>query len=443
MGRPEKWLLQHAWLGGDGLARDVLIEIEDGVVAAVTPGQERARAARLAGVALPGLVDAHSHAFHRLLRGRTQLQGGDFWAWRERMYDEAARLTPDSYEEVATAVFVEMALAGTTCVGEFHYLHHQPGGTPYDDPNEMGHALVRAARRAGIRLCLLDAAYLAGGLDGRPLNPVQERFSDGTAERWLQRVEELRRSYSGAPDVTIGLAPHSVRAVPGAQLRYIGDNRPGDLPIHIHVSEQPAENEACLAATGSTPTALLAGSSLLGERTTVVHATHVTDDDIALLGSSGTGVCYCSTTERDLADGLGPADRIHRAGSTLCVGSDSHAVIDLFEEARGVELHTRLRTGRRGLFAPAELAGIATANGARALGLPGGRIEPGAPADLCVISLDSPRTYGADATIESVIFSATASDVTDVIVAGERIVADGRHREWERVRSALRADPRR
>lgn len=433
------WTADLAWLGGEDLAANILIEVSDGRFSRIETGTAEKGVPRLSGVVLPGLVNAHSHVFHRMLRGRTHRQGGDFWAWRDLMYQVASTLTPDDYEEVATAVYVEMALAGITTVGEFHYLHHQPSGVPYDDHNEMGHRLVRAARRAGIRISLLDAGYLTAGFKGQPLDPVQERFSDGTVGRWLDRVAELASVYQPAPDVRIGLAPHSVRAVPEAGLGELSERHRGEVPVHVHVSEQPAENEECLEATGLTPVGLLDWVGLLGPSTTAIHATHLTPDDIEALGSSGTGVCYCTTTERDLADGIGPGAALSAAGSKLCVGSDSHAVIDLFEEARGIELHHRLASGRRGTLSPAQLLEAATANGAAALGFDPTGLVVGADADFIVVSPDSPRMAGVDESegVAMTVFSATSADVTDVFVAGRQIVSGGTHPEWTRARPVL------
>lgn len=431
-----EWLFESAWLGGEALAKNVLITTSGGLIASVQPESAAHDAKHLPGVALPGFANAHSHAFHRLLRGRTHRLGGDFWAWRELMYDVASKLTPESYEEAATAVFTEMAMAGVTMVGEFHYLHHQPGGRPYDDPNEMGHALIRAARRVGIRIALLDAGYFAAGFNGNELHAVQERFADQTADDWIDRVEALVSAYEENVDVKIGLAPHSVRAVPLDALESLASRRRPGTRLHIHVSEQRVENEACLEATGLTPVGLLASVGLLGEQTTAVHATHLTTGDIVALGDSGTGVCYCATTERDLGDGVGPSASLHRAGSPISVGTDSHAVIDIFEEARGVELHERLRTGSRGNLSPEDLAVAATANGAAALGFPGGALNPGSPADLVVVSAESARTSGAT-DLAGILYSATQADVTDVIVGGEHIVSGGRHPLWDTVRGAL------
>lgn len=430
------WLAQQAWLGGESLDRDVLIEVEDGVITSIVTDAGSQKGTRLAGVTMPGLVNAHSHAFHRLLRGHTHRQGGDFWVWRDLMYEVASELTPESYEEVATAVFVEMALAGITTVGEFHYLHHQPGGDPYQDPNEMGHALIRAARRAGIRIGLLDAGYLTAGFADERLHPVQQRFSDGSAGGWLDRFTDLADAYRDAEDVRVGLAPHSVRAMPESDLARLAEQRPSGARVHIHVSEQPAENEACMEATGLTPVGLLDRVGLLGPDTTAIHATHVTSEDIATLGESRTGVCYCATTERDLADGIGPSAGLHRAGSPLSVGSDSHAVVDLFEEARGVELHERLHSHERGVFAPADLLEAATINGSMALGFDGGLTE-GAPADFIVVSGETPRTAGLGEQVAGIVYAATAGDVTDVIVGGKRVVSGGHHPQWETARRAL------
>jgi formiminoglutamate deiminase len=422
------WHAELAWLGPErGVAERVLVEVEGERVAAVTEGVDPpAGATRLAGITLPGLANGHSHAFHRALRGRTQRGPGDFWSWRELMFRLAGTLDPDRYLELATAVYAEMALAGITAVGEFHYLHHDPAGRPYADPNQMGEALAEAAGRAGIRLTLIDTCYLRAGLDGRPLAGAQVRFGDGDADAWAARAGALRER----PGVLPAAGVHSVRAVdPAAMATVAAWAAERRAPLHLHLSEQRAEVEACLAATGRTPAALAESAGVLGPRTTAVHATHLTGEDVARFGATGTTACFCPTTERDLADGVGPARALADAGSPLCLGSDSHAVIDLFEEARAVELDERLATERRGHHRPADLLQAATGSGMDALGWDAGRLAPGRLADLVTVGLDSVRLAGArpaDA-VDQLVFAATAADVTSVVVSGRQVVADGHH----------------
>jgi formiminoglutamate deiminase len=324
-------------------------------------------------------------------------------------------------------------------VGEFHYLHHQAGGVPYQDPNEMSHSLIRAAGRAGIRICLLDAGYFRAGFEAGQLHPVQTRFADQSPTAWLDRAETLGTAYHGREDVVVGLAPHSVRAVPEEGLAEAGRRRRRGTPIHIHVSEQPAENAECLEATGLTPTALLARNGLLDSDSTLIHATHVTLEDIDKIGTAQATVCYCATTERDLADGIGPGADLVAAGARLSVGSDSHAVIDPFEEMRGVEMHARLATGRRGVVSPQTLLEAATTSGSRSLGFHSAGIAVGSPADFIVIDPDSPRLAGveADTTLDTIVFSATSADVSDVFVSGRRIVEARRHQLWDEAREGL------
>jgi formiminoglutamate deiminase len=425
---PAAWHAELAWLGPDrGVAERVLVEADRDRIVAVTPGVDPPPgAARLPGLTIPGLANAHSHAFHRALRGRTQQGRGDFWSWRERMYELAGRLDPDRYLALATAAYAEMALAGVTAVGEFHYLHHDPAGRPYADPNRMGAALVEAAGAAGVRLTLIDTCYLRAGLDEEPLAGPQVRFGDGSAGAWAERAGALR----DGPAVRVAAGVHSVRAVdPAAMAEVAAWAAERRVPLHLHLSEQRAENEACLAATGRTPAGLADAAGVLGPRTTAVHATHLSAADLVLLGASGTTICLCPTTERDLADGIGPARALAEAGSPLCVGSDSHAVVDLFEEARAVELDERLATERRGHHRPADLLEAVTAAGMAALGWDAGRLEPGRLADLVAVDLGSPRLAGARAAdaADHLVFAASAADVTDVVAGGRQVVADRRH----------------
>ncbi|MFG3550432.1 formimidoylglutamate deiminase [Streptomyces sp. NPDC047725] len=419
--------LEHAWLGTHA-EPGVAVDVRDGRFAAVRTGTPAPPpgAEVLRGLTLPGLANAHSHAFHRALRGTVQVGSGTFWTWREVMYSVADRLDPDTYRDLARAVYAEMALAGVTAVGEFHYVHHAPDGTPYAGPNAMGEALIEAAADAGIRITLLDTCYLSSGF-GEPPNAHQLRFSDGTADAWAERCSALEER----DHARIGAAIHSVRAVPAGQLATVADwAAERRAPLHVHLSEQTAENEACQRAHGRTPTRLLADHGVLGPRTTGVHNTHLTDEDIALLGGSRTGTCMCPTTERDLADGIGPAPALQAAGSPLCLGSDSHAVVDLLEEARALELNERLRTRTRGHWTAPALLRAATADGHAALGWDDtGRIEAGARADLTTIALDSVRTAGPLPRLgaETAVFAATAADVRHTIVGGRHVVRDGAH----------------
>ena len=418
-----------AWVDGE-IATDVDITTDaDGRISSVGPLDPAAGdAVVLPGVVLPGFANAHSHAFHRALRGRTHGDGGTFWTWRDRMYRVARTLDPDSYYALARATFGEMVLSGVTCVGEFHYVHHSPHGTAYADPNAMGEAVRHAARDAGLRLTLLDTCYLSGGLttDGHlPLSPDQRRFGDADADRWAARVRLL----SDDATTRIGAAIHSVRAVPRDSIPVVVD-AVGGRPLHVHLSEQEAENAACLGHYGVTPTELLDAGGALGASTTAVHATHLTASDIATLGRTRTSSCFCPTTERDLADGIGPALELLGAGSPLCLGSDQHAVIDLIEEARALEMHERLISHERGRKQPPELVTALTDNGHRSLGWDdAGRIEVGMRADLVAVRLDTVRTVGS--LPDQILLSAFAADVDTVVVDGRVVVSGGAHRTFD------------
>ena len=419
---------EYAWLGGESAVANVRVTIADGVIVTVESGvSHEADDVTVRGVVLPGLVNSHSHAFHRGLRGRTHAGSGDFWAWRNPMYSLAQRLTPDNYREFATAVYGEMVLSGITGVGEFHYVHHQLDGSPYANKNEMGLALVDAAAAAGVRLALLDTAYLHAGLDKSEVLSEQRRFSDGSIAAWLERVNEL----GGGKQWTVGLAPHSVRAVHPDELREVANGR-GSRVVHLHVSEQPAENEVCLKVTGKTPTEVLHDAGLLGPHFTAVHATHLTKRDIELLGQSKSNICMCPTTERDLADGVGPASQLARGGCALCLGSDSHAMIDLFEEARAVEHNERLISGNRGIHSAASLLDAATRGGEESLGwspVQGSGVRAGARADLIAIDLDTVRLAGFEArhAAAHIVHAAAPADVRDVWMGGRHVVRDREH----------------
>lgn len=431
--RTARFWCELAWLGGMQATPDVLIEVAGDRIAAISSGVQCPNdATRLPGLTLPGLANAHSHAFHRALRGRTQVGTGSFWTWREVVYAASSRLQPDTYFRLARAVYGEMALAGVTSVGEFHYLHHDVGGIAYSDPNAMSAALVAAAAGAGIRITLLDCCYLHGGLSASGhgvLNEAQKRFSDGSVSAWAQRAGAAHALES--PTCRVGAAIHSVRAVDAKSIEQVAlwaTER--DMPLHAHVSEQQAENEQCVAAYGLTPTALLGEHGAIGKSFTAVHATHLAGADFGQLGRASCTVCLCPTTERDLADGIGSALALRNEGVRLAVGSDSQAVIDLFVEARGIELHERLATQVRGSHNAPSLLTAASANGQQSLGWPdAGELAAGNVADFITLHLDTVRTAGSPASsaLETAVFAGAAADVYHSVVGGEVIVADGHH----------------
>ena len=418
------------------------LSVADGAVVAVgepAPGFERVR---LPGKGLlPGLVSAHGHSFQRAIRGRTQVrQAGrsDFWSWREAMYRAAARLEPEDVRAVARMAFHEMARAGITAVGEFHYLSRDPEGRPYPDPERLAKEVIGAAREVGLRIALLRTAYARGGA-GLPALPEQRRFLDGSPGEVVESVLRLEDFTEGDMGATVGLAPHSVRACPAEWIGVlVAEARRRGWPLHVHASEQPAEVEQCRAEHGVTPVALLERLGALGPGTTAVHAIHLTPADVAALGRTGTTVCACPTTERDLGDGVVPADDLLRAGAGLALGTDSNVQIDLLEDARALEGNLRLVRGERALLAPVEpgsrvdglalrIYGIASQGGMRSLGLPGGTLSPGEPADFLSIDLEDPSVAGASAEdlVVAVVFSAARTAVRDVWVGGDAIFTKG------------------
>ena len=451
-GPARRWHAEHAWLGrGAGVARDVLVEASGERFTAVTPATPASQVppgtTRLPGLTLPGLANAHSHAFHRALHGGAGTGGDSFWTWRDRMYAVAERLDPESYYALARATFAEMALAGVTCVGEFHYLHRQKDGTPYTEPNDFGLRLLEAAQAAGLRITLLDTCYLAGGLEpggvSRPLEGAQLRFGDGTAADWAARVARLGCDSLGmlGGHARIGAAIHSVRAVPPGQMpEIVAWSQHHGAPVHVHLSEQPLENAETRAAFGKTPAELLEHVGALGPRSTMVHATHLTETDVALLGASRSAVCMCPLTEADLADGVGPAPALAAAGCALSLGSDGHSAIDLLAEARWLELSQRLASRHRGHFSAADQATAATVAGHACLGWPdAGEIMPGAYADLVTVALDTLRLAGVGDPLGRVLAAGTAADVRHVVAAGRDIVRDGHHLLVEDVPAELAA----
>ena len=441
---------------------------------------------------LPGMVNAHSHAFQRVLRGRTEYrtsnQADSFWTWREMMYSAATRLTPEDIYDASRMAFLEMALSGISAVGEFHYLHHAPDGQPYDDPNLLAKEVIRAAGDVGLRIALLRVAYARSGFQ-TDANPRQARFIEQDAESYFKNVESLASSVRsptpGSPAAQpgwggtvregnanpaalpqtsemawVGVAPHSVRAVPLDYLREVinaADRH--DLSVHMHVAEQPAEVSACVQEYGRTPVALLQSEGLLSERFTAVHAIHVTPKAIASFAQTGAMVCACPTTERNLGDGVVPADEYWKHNVTVCLGTDSHAQIDLMEDARELEYHLRLQkleravlsvrspTGREGQIANHALADArasdtarylfdcATISGARSIGASGGTLASGEPADFFTVDLDDPSIAGAapDDLLASIVFTLSRAAIREVVIGGKPVVSEGQHLIQEEV----------
>lgn len=376
-------------------------------------------AERLPGRALfPGFVNAHSHAFQRALRGHVQHASGpdSFWSWRERMYELATSLTPESMERIATLAFREMVQAGFTTVGEFHYVHHQADGTPYADPDEMALRVVAAAEAVGIRIVLLRVAYARAGFHVER-NPRQRRFIDPTADHALASIERLR-----GRGIRAGLAPHSTRACPAEWLRAFADFIG---PIHAHVDEQPGEIEQSLREHGRRPLEVFADAGLVDSRFTAVHLTWPHDDEIALL--NGATVCACPSTELDLGDGFLPIERLGEA--PIALGTDSHALIDPFFEARALEWHARARLGRRNVLPHEGPDGLAarlltslTEAGARSLAVDAGRIEVGRLADFVTVDTRRPEFQEAR-LLPAILFNGSPAAVVDVWVGGRRIVS--------------------
>jgi formimidoylglutamate deiminase len=406
---------------------------------------------RLPGKALlPGFVNAHSHSFQRLIRGKSEsrvVSGKDFWSWRGTMYHAAAQLDPQDIYDVARMSFLEMALAGTTTVGEFHYLHTAPDGRPYEDPNLLGKQVIAAAQSVGIGIVLLRSAYLRSGYE-LPRDPGQTRFFE-SARAFLENMEALVKAYpANSAGVRLGIAPHSIRAVPLDELKEIAAfARHKQLPLHMHVAEQIAENVACSREYGPTPVALLSREQLLGPNFTAVHAIHISAEEIQMLSESGTTVCSCPTTERNLGDGVLAADRAMKEGVCIALGSDSQAQIDPLEDARELEYHLRLQYEQRAILdqiqeqtLAARLFDCATRNGARALAVPAGDLAPGSFADFFTVDLGDPSIAGnsAEDLLPLLVFSLNRSAIRDVVVNGRWIVREQKHELQEEILSRYR-----
>ncbi len=430
------WLPDLIWRDGEFQSGVAMFADADGaIVRFSSDADDLKQADRLSGQAmLPGLVNAHSHAFQRVIRGRTERPSGaardTFWTWREAMYRAANLLSPEALFHAARMAFLEMALSGVTTVGEFHYLHQGPDGRPYADRNALAIQILRAAEDTGLRIALLNTAYVRGG-QARFLTPRVEDFIAGTEA--LSRHCRPARSW-------VGVAPHSLRAVPlDYLLKLVRYARENALPVHMHVAEQPAEVDACIAEYGSRPVALLHQNGVLDERFTAIHAIHVNAEEIHQLASARSTVCACPTTERNLGDGICPADLLFDAGARIALGSDSNIQIDLLEDARELEYHLRLKRLERVVLDPENLAArlfaSATDSGAASLGAPGGRLEVGRPADFFTVDLNDPCIAGADpgSLMTHIVFSLERTAIRDVFVSGRPIVHAGRHNQSDEI----------
>jgi formimidoylglutamate deiminase len=452
--------LQQAWLPdllyyrGQFQPDLALLSNAEGKVAGVIPGSNTKVPIRLKNRALlPGLINAHSHAFQRVIRGRTEYRSSDetdsFWTWRELMYRAANKLSPDDVYNASRMAFLEMAVSGITAVGEFHYLHHAVDGSPYGDPNLLAREVIRAAGDVGIRIALLRVAYARAGsqIDA---NPLQARFIQ-PVDDYLKALDDLNAGLSGAGDMAwAGAAPHSVRAVPLEYLKSVVDfARERGLPVHMHVAEQPAEVAACIEEYGRSPVALLDTEGLLSNQFTAVHAIHVTPKAIPSIARSGATVCACPSTERNLGDGVVPADAYFEQGVPIALGTDSQIQIDLLEDARELEYHLRLQRTKRNVLATSQnndqsalarrLFECATVRGATSIGLEGGALQEGTPADFFTVDLNDPSIAGAghEDLLSSIVFSLARTAVKDVVVGGRRIVEDGKHHTQDEVVAAF------
>ena len=452
----QAWLPDLVYADGRFLSNVAVVCNEK--VVRLCPAEEASDPIRLNNRALlPGLINAHSHAFQRVIRGRTERRSqhtsDSFWTWREQMYRAANRLTPEQIYIASRMAFLEMALAGITAVGEFHYIHHAPDGTPYSDPNLLGREVIRAARDVGIRIALLRVAYARAGYQREP-DPQQIRFIESSPDVYLKNLEALLVAPElKSGEAWVGVAPHSVRAVPLDYLKTVVEfANTRELVVHMHVAEQTAEVEASIEEYRRSPVALLDTEGLLSERFTAVHAIHVTPRAIHRLSRWGANVCASPTTERNLGDGVVPVDGYFEAGVPVSLGTDSQVQIDLLEDARELEYHLRLQRMSRNVLATDDsdhadesalarrLFGCATTSGAKSIGFDGGTLKPGAPADFFTVDLDDPSIAGStrDNLMANIVFSLNRAAIKDVVVGGKKIVSDRRHAQQDEIVSAFR-----
>ncbi len=447
----QAWLPDFIYLNGRFQSKRAILCDTNGQVVRIADENELENSIRLKDRAiLPGLVNAHSHAFQRVIRGRTEHRSSNttdsFWTWREQMYAAANQLDTGDVYTVSRMAFLEMALSGITTVGEFHYIHHSPDGSAYSAPNVLAKEVVRAAQDVGIRIALLRVAYARAGYQV-DANPHQVRFIEQSPDIYLTNVEQLVTDLGSTNGMAwVGVAPHSVRAVPLEYLKtVVGFANQRELPVHMHVAEQPAEVSACIEEYGRSPVALLDTEGLLSNRFTAVHAIHVTAKAIGAIARARAHICACPTTERNLGDGVVPVDSYFKAGVPVSLGTDSQAQIDLLEDARELEYHLRLQKMQRNVLAPVndnertalaqKLFDCATKNGAASIGFGGGSLEPGSPADFFTVNLHDPSIAGASSKdlLTNIVFSLSRTAVQDVVVAGKRIVENGRHADQEEV----------
>ena len=395
---------------------------------------------------LPGMVDVHSHSFQRTIRGAVESRkkaGPNFWSWRDAMYRAAGRFDPEELGTIARMAFMEMALAGITTVGEFHYVHRDRDGSAYGNPNEIGLQIVNAAKAVGIRIALLRVAYVRAGFE-KPADPGQRRFIEPEAEEFLRNTEALRGALAGDGDrAWVGVAPHSIRAVPLEYLREITAwARSERLPMHMHVAEQPAENAACIQEYGCTPFAFLDREGILNERFTAIHGIHLSSEEIGAVARAKAIIGACPTTERNLGDGILPADELMRAGVRIAFGSDSLTQIDPLENARELEYNLRLQKLERAVLdtvddsgLPQRLFDCASRYGAESVGGPGGSLDVGNPADFFTVDLDDPSIAGSnpDELLASIVFGLSKTAIREVAVAGRLVVEEGKHPMQEAV----------
>ena len=446
-------LWAEAALLPEGFAERVRLEIDPaGNLAAIETGRAPDGAERLAGVVLPGMPNVHSHAFQRAMAGLAErLEPGEasFWTWRAVMYRFLERIGPDELRAIAAQLYVEMLEAGYTAVGEFHYLHHQPDGRPYDDPAELSLAIFAAAEASGIGLTHLPVLYAAGGFGGQPPEPGQRRFVHDL-DAFGVLLERICATGDARGQRRVGMAPHSLRAVPDevliAALERMDELDP-HAPIHIHVAEQAREVRECLEWCGQRPIRHVMDLAAVGPRWCVIHATHMDDGETEALARSGAVAGLCPTTEANLGDGLFNLAQYLDHGGRFGIGSDSHVGVSPIEELRWLEYGQRLSSLRRLVAASeaephcgARLWNAALAGGAQALGRPIGRIAAGHRADLIRIDSEHPVLAGRrdDQLLDSLVFSGNANPIRDVMVGGRWVVRAGRHHERERIAEAYR-----